>query len=260
MDIYWYGQSCFKIKGKSATVFIDPFDPDKFGLKLPKDVDSDLVLSTHDHPDHNNFSAISGEPLRVSGPGEYEKSGVSVLGVGTYHDETKGAERGRNTVFNLMIDGINVVHLGDLGHMLDEVQVSEIGNVDILLLPVGGVYTIDGEVAAKVVAQLEPKIVVPMHYNRFAKTPGFDTGDEGEERFQDSAALSGEALESPKYKKTADSQSTEAYKLPELKAEIEGVEKFLKAMGAESIPAVPKLSITKDKLPEETQVVVLSKS
>lgn len=213
MDIYWYGQSCFKIKGKSATVFIDPFDPDKFGLKLPKDTICDLLLSTHSHPDHNNFSAISGDPLKISGPGEYEKSGISVLGVGTYHDNTQGSERGRNTVFNLMIDGVNIVHLGDLGHTLNEEQVSEIDNVDILLIPVGGVYTIDGDMAAKVIAQLEPKIVIPMHY-----------------------------------------------KLPELKAEIEGAEKFLKAMGAENIPPAPKLSITKDKLPEETQIVVLSKS
>lgn len=213
MDIIWYGQAMFKIKGKTATVLIDPFDPQFTGLKLPKDLEADVVLSTHSHQDHGYIEAIAGSPLVVTGPGEYEKVGVSITGIGTFHDNAGGADRGPNTVYHLLIDGINIVHLGDLGHVLTSEQVSQIDVADILLVPVGGIFTIDAEEAAKVVASLEPKIVIPMHY-----------------------------------------------KLPGLKFELAGEEIFLKEMGAENVTAVPKLTITKDKLPEETTVVLLSKS
>lgn len=214
MDIYWYGQACFRIKGKNTTVVIDPFDPEYTGLKLPaKDMEGQVVLSTHPHKDHNNVSLISGDPLLISGPGEYEVKGATVSGVGVYHDSSSGSERGRNTIYHLLIDGINIVHLGDLGHLLTEEQLSEFEQTDILLVPVGGVYTIDGEIAAKVVAQFEPKIVIPMHY-----------------------------------------------KISGLKFELEDSQKFLKEMGAEGMEPVSKMTITKDKLPEETTVVLLSKS
>lgn len=213
MEITWYGQSCFKLKGKTASVITDPFNPDELGLKLPKDLTSELVLSSHTHADHNNIRAILGNPVVITGPGEYEVKGISVHGVGTFHDNSGGSERGINTVFNILIDGINIVHAGDLGHLLSEEQVAEIGECDILLVPVGGNYTIDKEDAAKVVAQLEPRLVIPMHY-----------------------------------------------KIEGSQAEIEGCEGFLKEMGAENVAPVPKLSITKDKLPEETQVALLSKS
>lgn len=212
-DIAWLGQSCFKIKGKNASVVIDPFDPDFIGLKLPKDLEADLVLSTHEHQDHSNIKVVGGSPLVITGPGEYEKSGVSIEGVEVYHDPSQGTERGKNTVYHILIDGINVVHLGDLGHLLTDEQISQIDACDILMIPVGSVYTIDAEVAAKVVAQFEPKIVIPMHY-----------------------------------------------KIEGLKVELEGVEPFLKEMGAENIAPSPKLSVTKEKLPEETTVVLLSKS
>lgn len=211
MEIFWYGQAFFKLKGKTATVMVDPFDPDFVGLKFPKDTVCQLGLSTHDHKDHNNLKALSGEPLLISGPGEYEKSGVSVAGVTSFHDDKNGAERGKNTIYSIFLDGINVIHLGDLGHELVQAQLDEIDNADILLIPVGGVYTINAEVAAKVVAQLEPKIVIPMHY-----------------------------------------------KLPQLKFELDPLELFLKEMGAENITPVPKLSAIKDKLPEETTVIVLN--
>src|SRR5687768_12164215 len=135
MDIIWHGHSCFKIKGKSAAVLTDPFDPEATGLKLPKDLTADLVLSSHPHQDHNNTSVVPGNPLVLTGPGEYEVKGVSVMGVQTYHDGSNGSERGKNTVFNLMIDGVNVVHLGDLGHQLTEEQLGEIGPCDILMIP-----------------------------------------------------------------------------------------------------------------------------
>lgn len=213
MDINWYGQSCFRIKGKNASIVIDPFDPETTGLKLPKDMEAQVLLSTHSHHNHNNISAISGNPLIISGPGEYEISGVSVVGVGSYHDDSEGTERGKNTIYRILIDGINVVHLGDLGHVLSEEQLAQIDATDILLIPVGGKYTIDSEAAAKVVAQMESRIVIPMHYQ-----------------------------------------------IPGLKSELESADSFLKEMGAENAVPVLKLSITKDKLPEETQVVVLAKS
>lgn len=212
MDIYFYSQALFKLKGKTATVVIDPFDPQAIGLKLPKpqELEADAVLITHDHPDHNNLSAVSGNPVRIMGPGEYEIKGVSINGVSLYHDKTQGSERGKNTIYNIQIDGLNVTHLGDLGHTLSEEQIEEIGNTDILMVPVGGTYTIDAKLAAEVVAELEPKIIIPMHY-----------------------------------------------KLPGLKVELDEVDKFLKEMGAENVVSQTKLTITRDKLPEEPQVVVL---
>jgi L-ascorbate metabolism protein UlaG (beta-lactamase superfamily) len=213
MDIYWYGQACFKIKGKQATALIDPYDPAMLGLKLPKDTTCDLVLRTHDHADHSFLSAVNPEAIKIAGPGEYEVKGVAVTGVASFHDAQKGAERGKNTIYNIEVDGVNIVHLGDLGHTLEEAQLEEIGSVDVLLIPVGGVYTIDSKDAARVVAQLDPKIVIPMHY-----------------------------------------------KLEDLKVELEPLENFLKEMSVENPAPQPKLSVTKDKLPEEMQIVVLSKS
>lgn len=149
MDIYWYGQACFKLKGKNATVVTDPFYPDFVGLKLPKDLAADLSLISHDHKDHSNAEAVSGNPLVVAGPGEYDVKGVAVNGVSVFHDTSNGSERGKNTVYNIGIDGLSIVHLGDLGHILSEEQVQEIGATDILLVPVGGVYTIDAKAAAE---------------------------------------------------------------------------------------------------------------
>jgi L-ascorbate metabolism protein UlaG (beta-lactamase superfamily) len=213
MDIYWYGQACFKLKGKTATVFIDPFAPEVVGLKLPKDMNADIALQTHDHPDHNNVSAITGEPIVITGPGEYEIKGVAVTGVAVFHDQANGSERGKNTVYHINIDNLNIVHLGDLGHELSQEQLEDIGNCDILLIPVGGNYTIDAKTASQVVAQIEPQIIIPMHY-----------------------------------------------KVEGLKFELDDVEKFLKEMAVENAEPQAKLTVTRDKLPEEPEVVVLSKS
>ncbi len=131
MDIIWYGQACFKIKGKLTTVIIDPFDPAFVGLKLPKDMEAQVVVKTHDHQDHNFLEAVTGELVKITGPGEYEIKGVAINGVQTDHDATGGSERGKNTVYNIQIDGVNVVHLGDLGHVLTQDQVEEIGQCDI---------------------------------------------------------------------------------------------------------------------------------
>ena len=217
MDIYWGGQALFKLKGKNASVIIDPYDPNFTGLKLPKDLTADVVLSTHDHGDHNNVGAVNspiGKPMVFKDPGEYEVAGVVITGIETFHDSSNGGERGKNTIFHLMFDRLNIVHLGDLGQVkLTEEQITQIGETDILLIPVGSIYTIDAKAAAFIVSQLEPKIIIPMHF-----------------------------------------------KIEGLKFELDGVEKFLKEMGAETVTPQPKLSITKEKLPEEPQVILLAKS
>lgn len=161
MDITWHGHSCFTIKGKDVTVAIDPFKD--IGLKEPK-LSADILLLSHDHFDHSNRGAVSGEPQVIDLPGEYEYRGVMIEGVPTYHDDQQGAERGRNTVFVFTIDGVHCVHLGDLGHQLDESAVERIGDIDVLFVPVGGHFTITAKGAAEAVKQLQPRVTIPMHY------------------------------------------------------------------------------------------------
>lgn len=141
---------------------IDPYDP-SIGLKMPT-IEADIVLSTHDHADHNNIKAC-GSAFAITGPGEYEIKDISIQGISSFHDDVEGKERGKNTIYVIEAEGMKICHLGDLGQgELTTEQVSKIGNVDILLVPVGGVYTIDAKTAAKVVNQIEPRIVIPMHY------------------------------------------------------------------------------------------------
>lgn len=156
MEIYPLDHSSFRIKGKSATVVTDPY------LKM---AEADIVTVSHDHFDHNVISKIGGTPFIISGPGEYEIKGVTVVGTPTFHDDKEGAERGKNVVYKITIDEVRICHLGDLGHKLTDAQLDAIGDVDILLIPVGGKYTIDSKIAAQVVAQVEPLIVIPMHYD-----------------------------------------------------------------------------------------------
>ncbi len=146
-------------------VITDPFSPDS-GYSLGKQT-ADIVTVSHQHPSHAYTQGISGEPRIIKGPGEYEISGVLIIGIATFHDTQGGQTRGKNTVYVMEIDGVTLCHLGDLGHVLTSEQVEEIGDIDVLLLPVGGVSTINAAMAAEVIRQLEPKAVVPMHY----KTP-----------------------------------------------------------------------------------------
>jgi len=170
MDIYHLGHSAFRIKGKSVTVVIDPYNA-SIGFKFPKHVTADIVTLSHDHADHNAIGEIEGSPFVISGPGEYEVKGVGVIGIGTYHDDVKGQKRGRNTIYRIDIDDVAIVHLGDLGHELSKETLEELGNVDILLVPCGGYYTIDAEMATKVVGDIEPCVVIPMHYKTSAHDP-----------------------------------------------------------------------------------------
>ncbi len=162
MDITWLGHSCFRIRGSHATVITDPYPP-SLGYSLGRPT-AHIVTVSHQHPGHSYVQGIGGEPRPIVGPGEYEIRGVLVIVVATFHDAEKGDKRGRNTVYLMEIDEVTVCHLGDLGHVLTAAQVEEIDNVDVLLLPVGGVSTINAPMAAEVVRQLEPKVVVPMHY------------------------------------------------------------------------------------------------
>ena len=162
MDISWLGHSCFKIRGTRATVVTDPYSPD-LGYSLGKPT-ADIVTVSHQHPGHAYIQGVGGDPKPVTGPGEYEISGILLIGMATFHDQEKGRQRGKNTIYLVEVDEMVVCHLGDLGHVLTTEQVEEIEHVDVLLLPVGGVSTISAAMAAEVVRQLEPKVVVPMHY------------------------------------------------------------------------------------------------
>jgi len=177
MDISWLGHSCFRIKGSGGTVITDPYSP-ALGYSLGKPT-ANIVTVSHQHIGHSYVQGVDGEPKAITGPGEYEISGILILGTFTSHDRDGGSKRGRNTVYLIEVDEVSVCHLGDLGHVLTGGQVEEIGNVDVLLLPVGGVSTIDAPMAAEVVRQLEPKVVVPMHY----KTPSLLWELEPVERF-----------------------------------------------------------------------------
>ncbi len=192
------GHSSFRIKGKSATVVTDPYD-ERVG-KFPKDVTADIVTVSHHHADHDQVQLVHGSRFTVDGLGEYEIKGVSIIGISTWHDDKQGQERGPNIVYIIEIDNMRVCHLGDLGHKLSEAQLEEIGSVDIVMIPVGGVYTIDAKTAVDVVKQLDPWVIIPMHYQK--------------------------------------------------------VDEFLKEMG-KTVEPQTKLVISRDKLPEETQVVWL---
>ncbi len=177
MDISWLGHSCFKIKGSRVIVITDPYSLN-LGYSLGEPI-ANIVTVSHQHPGHSYVQDIGGEPRLVTGPGEYEISGVLIVGIATFHDREGGRKSGKNTVYVMELDEVSVCHLGDLGHVLTAEQVEEIGNVDVLLLPVGGMSTINAPMAAEVVRQLEPKAVVPMHY----KTPALSWELEPVERF-----------------------------------------------------------------------------
>jgi len=165
MDLYWHGQSCFTLKTKDITIVFDPFDP-AIGLALSK-MSADIVCISHNHPDHNFLEKVKPKKddlLVIDGPGEYEKSGVVVEGIATYHDSEEGKKRGPNTIYVVRCENISLGHLGDLGHLLSDKQLEKMDGIDILLLPVGGNYTISASEASDVINQIEPKIVIPMHY------------------------------------------------------------------------------------------------
>src|SRR6266849_2745165 len=208
MEISWLGHSCFQLRGKNATLITDPFSP-QLGLSLGK-ISAPIVTISHDHSCHNFAAGISGNPRVVRGPGEYEISDVLITGVASYHDTKRGQERGRNTIYVIHMDDLIICHLGDLGHILQEEQLEEVADADILLIPIGGRATLNGAQAAEVISQVEPHIIIPMHYYN-------------------------EAPETP-----------------------DPLDKFCREMGIEVINTQPKLTVTRNSLPAEPQVIILS--
>jgi L-ascorbate metabolism protein UlaG (beta-lactamase superfamily) len=217
MQIVWKGQSCFQIitnreknnhgdvsRGNNqVSIIIDPYG-ESTGLRIPK-LEADILLITHDHPDHNNVKAVSGNYFLISEAGEYEIKDVFIQGIPAFHDSACGTGKGEVIIYTLESEGIRICHLGDLGQKeLTEDQVEKIGQIDILMIPVGGVYTISSKEATKIIAQIEPRIVIPMHYH-----------------------------------------------IPKMKIKLEGLEKFLKAMGVKSPEILNKLTVKKKDIPEE---------
>lgn len=166
MEITWLGSACFRLRGKEAAIINDPPTPRNgaAGAKLTADV----VTVSHQHAGHNYTAVVSGDYRLLDGPGEYEVAGIFIQGVPSYHDELQGKDRGKNVIFRFDLDDVSVCHLGDLGHTLSSSQAEAIGTVDVLLVPVGGKSTINGAQAAEVASLLEPRIVIPMHYNNGA--------------------------------------------------------------------------------------------
>jgi L-ascorbate metabolism protein UlaG (beta-lactamase superfamily) len=179
MNITYYGHSCFKITTKPAgrgredvAIFLDPFDK-SVGLRPPQG-QADLIVVSHDHYDHNNVEALKGAPAIINIPGEYSVKGINIVGLASEHGETKDPVA--NTIFILESEDLRICHLGDLGADLDAKQLEEIDGVDILMIPVGGKYTLDGKEAVDLIRKIEPAIVIPMHYKINGST--IDVADE----------------------------------------------------------------------------------
>jgi L-ascorbate metabolism protein UlaG (beta-lactamase superfamily) len=175
MEISWLGHSCFQVRGKNVTLITDPFSPQP-DHSLGK-VSASIVTISHNHPGHNYAEGVGGNPRVLRGPGEYEISDVLITGVASYHDSKRGQERGRNTIYVIHMDDLVICHLGDLGHVLQEEQLEEVADADILLIPIGGQNTISAAQAAEVCSQVEPRVIIPMHYRSSLPDAARDISD-----------------------------------------------------------------------------------
>jgi L-ascorbate metabolism protein UlaG (beta-lactamase superfamily) len=163
MEIIWRGHAFFEILTKTKKIAIDPFS-EKIGLKAPK-IKTDILLITHDHYDHNEKKVVSGDYFLIDKPGEYEIGGIFIYGIESFHDDKEGKERGKNTIYVIEAEGLRICHMGDFGQKeLTERQKEKLLSLDILMIPIGGVYTIGPKEAVKIINEIEPKIVIPMHY------------------------------------------------------------------------------------------------
>jgi L-ascorbate metabolism protein UlaG (beta-lactamase superfamily) len=213
MEITWLGHSCFQLRGKNATLITDPFTPQPGEAQRLSKINASIVTVSHNHPGHNYVLGVGGNPRVVRGPGEYEISDVLITGVAAYHDDKQGKERGRNTIYVIHMDDIVICHLGDLGHPLQEEQLEEVADADVLLVPIGGPHTINPTQAAELISQVEPHIVIPMHYRQQV---------EGEH------------------------ESTHP------------LDKFCREMDVKTMNVQQKCVVTRNSVPTETQVVLLS--
>ena len=165
MKIKWLGHACFLITSRDGTrIITDPYTVGGGCNYSPIEESADIVLVSHGHGDHNNVSAVQGKPEIVKDIGTRVAKGIRFKGVATAHDASEGKQRGTNTVFCFALDDVQLCHLGDLGHVLSPRQVTEIGSVDIVFVPVGGFYTVDASEASKVCDQLAPRVMIPMHF------------------------------------------------------------------------------------------------
>ena len=163
LRIRWHGHSCFEITNE-ITLVTDPHDGKSIGIHAP-DVLGDIILVSHDHYDHNSVESVEKEESIVVRDERIKTVlGVKIRGVISFHDESAGMKRGENIIYVFTMDNISFCHLGDLGHELDEDAVQQIGDVDVLFIPIGGNFTIDAEKAWNVINGIKPKIVIPMHY------------------------------------------------------------------------------------------------
>ncbi len=223
MEIKYLGHSSFLIKTKTAKIVTDPFDPDIVGIKFPK-TEADIITVSHQHKDHNHLKNITGingiEPLIINMAGEFEKMSVRIFGFQSFHDKTQGSERGENILYKFEAEGISVLHCGDLGMVPEESFLELIGEVDILMVPVGGFYTIDSEEAVQLVKKVEPSVVIPMHYYN----PAFAKTSAGEQKNFD---------------------------------QLTAVNEFTKKFGIENLVPIPKLVYKKEEIEQEMKVIVL---
>lgn len=183
MDITWYGLSCFRIREAGVTVICDPYDK-SIGLTLPK-VRADLITVSHERPGHSAADRVAGDAKILRGPGEYEVRNVFVSGLATYHRKKKGVDLERNIAYFLEFGDLTVGHLGDIGEVphQSEIEALNVGEVDVLLVPVGGGDTLDPARAVEVVGLLEPRIVIPMHYQHPGLEPALGQSLEPVEKF-----------------------------------------------------------------------------
>jgi L-ascorbate metabolism protein UlaG (beta-lactamase superfamily) len=175
MEITYFGHSCFRIKTKTTTVVTDPFDPGMVGFNYPK-LEADIVTISHHHRDHDFLERILGSPFVIDGPGEYEVKGVSIFGFKSFHDGRQGAERGENTFYSLEAEGLRVCHLGDLGEKLSSPALEDAGEIDILLFPIGGVFTLGPKEETEILTAVAPAIAIPMHF----RAPGINLANFGQ--------------------------------------------------------------------------------
>lgn len=163
MILKWLGHSCFLLTSEAGVrILMDPCAPSTGYTVGPVAVDA--VTASHDHYDHNYFEAALGDPVRITEPGVHEVKGVRITGIPTWHDKECGTKRGRNIMFLVEMDGLRVLHAGDLGHLPDAATLAAVGQVDVLLAPIGGVFTIDAKEALQLAQLVNPKVFVPMHY------------------------------------------------------------------------------------------------
>ncbi|MCK4891129.1 MAG: MBL fold metallo-hydrolase [Candidatus Pacebacteria bacterium] len=163
MNITWYGHSCFKLQSKDIVIITDPFDK-KIGLRPPYGA-ANIVTVSHNHYDHNNFEAIKGNPFVVDSAGEFEIKKITIKGIDSFHDNSEGKERGNNIIYVIEMEGMNICHMGDFGQEgFINSQLEKIGQIDVLFIPIGGVFTIDWKIANTIISQIEPRIIIPMHY------------------------------------------------------------------------------------------------